>query len=519
MHLQTGQAQQRKSTMLMIALMLLGTVLRVWRLGTHTLWLDEAFSLWLGRQSIGPMLDWIQGIDQHPPLYYLLLHTWVRIFGESELALRLLSAYLGILIIPVCYRLSRSLAGPRVAGWTALLVTIAPFQVYFAQEVRIYTLLALLAGLALISFVRILSGVREGKVAWAWVGYVLFSAAALWTHNTALFLPLAVNAIMLTLYLVRRWHEGGISHITLPPPGRWVLAQCAILAAWAPWLPVMVRQSAAVYRHFWIPAPTLERVLGTLGVLWVGPVPLPAVWTVGVALVWAGLVGLGIARLRTRPTRLGIVLALFLIPFGGELLVSLWRPIFYDRTLIWISLLLYILLGAGIAALRRWRLAWLGALLVVFISGRALYEYHYHFEKEAWDAAAALVTERAQPGDVILFNAAWVQIPFDYYYQQYEDRLVAEHGLPVDLFERGELEPQMTVADLPRLRTLASTHERVWLVYSHAQFSDPHALIPDTLAGLFTTQTVWSFEGIKIYLYGNCSASIEMTGHIHRKID
>ena len=50
-------------------------------------------------------------------------------------------------------------------------------------------------------------------------------------------------------------------------------------------------------------------------------------------------------------------------------------------------------------------------------------------------------------GDLILFNATWVQIPFDYYFKRF-DRLVTQHGVPVDLFDRGVLEPKMSEGDL-----------------------------------------------------------------------
>jgi hypothetical protein len=56
-----------------------------------------------------------------------------------------------------------------------------------------------------------------------------------------------------------------------------------------------------------------------------------------------------------------------------------------------------------------------------------------------------------------------------------------QHGVPVDLFDAGVLEPKMTPADLPRLQRLLEGHERVWLVYSHDWYTDPQRLIPAAL--------------------------------------
>ncbi len=61
----------------LVSITLLGLALRVWAIGAKGLWLDEAFSIWMARQPLGDLLGWIVRIDQHPPLYYVLLHCWL----------------------------------------------------------------------------------------------------------------------------------------------------------------------------------------------------------------------------------------------------------------------------------------------------------------------------------------------------------------------------------------------------------------------------------------------------------
>jgi outer membrane biosynthesis protein TonB len=95
------------------------------------------------------MLRWIVRIDQHPPLYYALLHGWMRLVGDSEFAVRTLSALFGTLTVPVIYRLARRIAGKTAGLLAALILAVSPFHVRFAQEARMYTLLALEAALAL----------------------------------------------------------------------------------------------------------------------------------------------------------------------------------------------------------------------------------------------------------------------------------------------------------------------------------------------------------------------------------
>ena len=501
--------------LLLLAIVALGGFLRVYQIGSKGLWLDEAFSVWMGWQPVREMLDWAARIDQHPPLYYTLLHFWMRL-GDDPATVRALSALCGTLTIPVIYLLGRRLADERVGLLAALLLAVSPFHVRFAQEARMYTLLTLNASLALYALARLLdrfSGsepdMRETSnlkpTTLTWLGYVIFTAATLLTHNTAIFFPIATNLFMLGMFLLQRLPVplSPCPPVPSSPPLRnWLSAQLGVLLLWSPWLPAFVAQSAGVYREFWLPTPTWETIAGTVGAFASDFLPLPPFGIFVVGVLFAGLALLGMAYLRRRPTRLAFLLVIFATPFVGEWLVSLRRPIFYDRTLIWASIPLYLLLGAGMCRLRRRAYILVVVLIVLTVNGLSLKEYYAHFEKEQWDDAAAFVAERAEPDDLILFNATWTQIPFDYYFRHLYDRPLARHGVPVDLFDRGVLEPKMTTSDLPRLRALLQGHERVWLVYSHDWYADPQGLIPLVLEEELDLLDRWDFYGLQVWLYG-----------------
>jgi len=539
------------------AVMVLGGFLRVYQIGGKGLWLDEAFSVWLGWQPVGEMLSWLVRIDQHPPLYYLLLHFWMAL-GDDPATVRALSAIFGTLTIPVVYLLGRRLADGKVGLLAALILAVSPFHVRFAQETRMYTLLALNASLALYALICLLdrvsgsrldkrgslgtavAGALEARTCsgsshripnelgspalkprefpkthkrethrpdLAWLGYVFFTAATLLTHNTAVFFPIATNLLILGLLLIRRLPVTLFPCLLvslsscLPSLRKWLLAQAGVFLLWSPWLPAFVVQSVGVYREFWLPAPTWVTVAGAVGAFVSDFLPLPPVGAYAVGMLYAGLALLGLVYFRQRPVHIAFLLVIFTAPFVGEWLVSLRRPIFYDRTLIWASVPLYLLLAAGVRQLRRWPYVLAVIVMVLAINTLSLREYYVHFEKEQWDDAAAFVAERVQPDDLILFNATWTQIPFDYYFRRMYNRPVAEHGVPVDLFDQGVLEPKMTVDDLPHLRALVQGHERVWLVYSHGWYTDPQGLIPPALEEESDLLDRWDFYGLQVRLY------------------
>ena len=90
------------------------------------------------------------------------------------------------------------------------------------------------------------------------------------------------------------------------------------------------------------------------------------------------------------------------------------------------------------------------------------------------------------------------------YFQAYEKKYMIEvnkHGLPLDLFESGILEPKMTENDVPGLISLIRGHDRVWLVYSHDDYTDPDGLIPQTLASQMKLVREREFYGGTVQLY------------------
>jgi hypothetical protein len=202
--------------------------------------------------------------------------------------------------------------------------------------------------------------------------------------------------------------------------------------------------------------------------------------------------------------------ALFAIPVLAELIVSLRRPVFLDRTLIWITIPLCLALAAGIAQLgfRLLMILGLGILGTNFLFSAS--DYYRFFQKEDWSSAARYVAAFIEKDDLILFNSNFVEIPFNYYLKTYslnsvqvEKAIQAEkQGVPADLFDSGILEPKMTDGDIPKLVSMLRGHSRVWLVYSHNSYTGPRGLVPQTLAAQMNLTQQSDFYGVRIQLYG-----------------
>lgn len=90
---------------------LVGGFLRVLYLGTKGMWLDETFSVWMASHNVMDLLQWTARIDQHPPLFYLLLHFWIALNGDAPFNVRLLSALFGAGTIPIVYLIGKRMSG------------------------------------------------------------------------------------------------------------------------------------------------------------------------------------------------------------------------------------------------------------------------------------------------------------------------------------------------------------------------------------------------------------------------
>lgn len=536
---------------------LVGGFLRVLLLGAKGMWLDETFSVWLANKGVADMLHWIVTIDQHPPLYYLLLHPWVALLGDTPYNARLLSALFGTAAIPIIYLIGKRIAGVAVGMAAATLLAFSPFNLYFAQETRMYTLLTFNAAVAIYALVRLLTDARAAQPigrqfrAWvhtwrtagpvepepnadprfqvepprsgwrgwvyrhrwspiqsietdlAWVGFIVFSAATLLTHNTAVFFALATNLYVLGLmHVQRRPKPAAQPAFRSPSLGNWVKAQIGTFLLWSPWIIVFIQQAGRVYQGFWIPQPDWYIVAQTLRALLNASAPTQASQIMtGILCV---VLGLGLVYYRKKLSIFLFLATLFAVPVLGELIVSLRRPIFYDRTLIWITIPLLLLLAAGIAQVRHrfLMIVVLGVLAANYLF--AVGDYYRFGQKEDWNTAAGYVANFAEKDDLLLFNSNFVVIPFDYYFEPIAELYsieVEKQGVPLDLVRDSVLEPKMTENDLPKLNAMVRGHDRVWLVYSHDSYTDPEGLIPQALAEQMNLTRTRDFYGGQIQLY------------------
>lgn len=177
-------------------LTVLAAALRLTTLGLQAYHHDEIVTASrVLRGSFWHAMDAVGFSESAPPLYYAVAWVWTQLTGTSEVGLRSLSAAAGVATVPVAYLLGAELRGPRAGIVAAALVAVNPMLVWYSQEARSYSLLALLTAAAALHFVRALdSGRRRDFNRWG-----IASALALATHYFAVF-----SIVLEALWLLRR---------------------------------------------------------------------------------------------------------------------------------------------------------------------------------------------------------------------------------------------------------------------------------------------------------------------------
>jgi mannosyltransferase len=191
------------------AIVVLAAVIRILTVDNQSFWTDEALTAYEARLPFGAMLNTVAHVETTPPLYFVLVWGWAKIFGTSEAALRSVSTLAGVALVPIAYLSARELVSRWAGVIAAAFVAVNPFMVWYSQEARAYMLLALLTGAGFLWFVRARSDPTRRNLTW----WAACSALALMTHFFAGFV-VAPEALWLLWIWRTRDVAGAVAVVT-----------------------------------------------------------------------------------------------------------------------------------------------------------------------------------------------------------------------------------------------------------------------------------------------------------------
>ncbi len=475
---------------LLIFILLLAFALRLYRLDAQSLWNDEGTSVALAQRDLSTIARHAAH-DIHPPLYYWLLHGWVKLTGISEFSVRFLSLLIGLLTVAFTYRLAALLTTPASAILAAFFSAISPFQIYYSQETRMYALAMFLSLLSIMVFRRLLGALgrsnaeRRGLVSLT-ATHVIVNALALHSHYFVGVILLAQNLII--LYWLWAQRSAGLNKRTVL---FWVIDQLITLALFAPWLSIAYRTLLSwpsISESFSLAAlaARISRLL-PLGIT-IEPTPTAALRAVTMALFMI-IGGFALWQRERGETRCDddrfsfILLATYLFtPVAMIYLASLRKPMYDPKFLLLASPAYFILVGHGVEYVSRWTAqlrpclpsivmaAMTGLIGVLLWPALANLYWDPAYARDDYRGIVRYIENRATSEDAILINAPSQIETIDYYY----DGPLPMYPIPL---QRPPNEERVR----SRLRGIAADHRYLFGIFWATDESDPKRIVEDWL--------------------------------------
>jgi len=462
----------------LLAILGLAAGLRFYRLGGQSLWNDEGTSVALAGRSL-PVITLDAAADIHPPLYHYLLHFWLALFGNGEVAARSLSALLGVALVGLTFFMGRRMFG-TAAGWAAAIASaVYSYQVYYSQEARMYMLLTFLGAASSYLFYLGWLAPHARRRGWAMAGWVLVTTLAAYTHYLAATVVVAQDAAWLGGLVLSSRRVGERKQSLLGSALTWFGAQALVLAFYLPWLWLTWAQL-----HRW---PAVSEPYGLMTMLKealplfaLGPTVAAGSGRLLAAAV-LGLAGLGILwPSRPGEDTGGRLLALFhwLMPVAVLYVLSRSRPVYHPKFLVQATPGLLLLVGRGVGRLApagEPRLGWLrsaaavgaaAAVVVANLPGLSNNYFDPHYARDDYRGIAQYISALGKPGDIVLINAPSQIETVAYYY----------HGplpmVPIPL--KRPPDRQETVAQLEQL---TAGVRRVFGIFWASEEADPQRIV------------------------------------------
>ncbi len=394
-------ANERRIVLWLLAL---GCALRLLFLNSRSLWFDETTTLYLSQLPWREIAGRVGALEENPPLHYLIMHFWEKLFADPVIAMRLFSALCGVASLPLFYRLCRKLM-PKQASFALFLAAVSSFWIHFAQDGRIYGLLLLLGLAAHVLFLAL----EERSTPQRALAYAAICVAGLYTHNFFALLLLGHAA-----WLALQWRMR---------PSWWVLYG-AVLLAYLPWLRVVLAQIDLLSRASILQEPLTIRnlcyVLGTMAFDTSFLSLMHVEWTQILGLILLLSLANACWLLRGKLGEAGRFCAVqIVVPLIGLRAIEIFsgHPATQARYLIFVSPFLYILLAwtleqplKGVGKYARI------ACAVVFASGTIGYfAGGLYVDPHLRDLAEA-IRRTTGADDVVVYLDPYWYLPMRYYY-------------------------------------------------------------------------------------------------------
>ncbi len=463
-----------------LAIFILNFILKIWCLDRRDLAMDEPFTVFFAQADLPDLFIMLKS-ENNPPLFFLLLHFWIKIFGISPISVRFLPMIFSSLTAVIIYLTGRRYLTGRVGLVAALLYTFSNYHMIFAHESRVYSLFAMLAALSMFIFFSF----KSRKALKSIIFLAIVNALHVYSHFFG-FILLLTQVIIIT-FIPQFRKRIGIKYL---------LSLAGTFLLYLPYIPfILFRFTQTIATGTWVDKPVVSDLYT---MVWRYS-NAPVVTVILLVLLFSGT-GYYMFRLLRRQTSANPVITAimiwFFIPYLLMFLLSYKQPLFLDRYTVFISVGYYLLIAVSIDLLCRPK--WLPILLNVIVVGMMLFTFTPNPDnKRRFSEAVHFVKSIKTPATAVIICPSWLEYGFSYHYDLSGFR---DYPKLRTHLNAGNIFPISTPEEIGNLNLEKNT--RIIYFEEWAPIIDKEGKIRQMLDARFNkiTETV-NYKGFRIHLY------------------
>lgn len=400
-----------KNIILFIAFLLLALVINTLVLQSQSIRLDESQSLWISTKSTFAVLKFTAE-DVHVPLYNLLLHFWIQIFGNNIYVARSLSLLFFLINIPILYKFSKNYFNNKVALLTVSLFILSPFIIWFTSETRMYTLFTLVATINNLFFLNLVkSNAKAGKL-----GFFFSTIIGLYTHYFFIFI--IVTQIVYILWMFFKDYKAvNVRKLAYV----YIALVVSSFIFFFPWIAFVINLGFAANSQPVIPTLTTFNIFQTLVNFLFGfqsqnmQSVLVSLWPIIIITLFVVFT----QRKNIEINNIDYFLLATFLPITLVFLISFIVPIFLTRYLIFVTPTFFLLLSWVLINFPKPLQAYLisGFLTILFVLMIYQNVSVYTPAKEDFTSVANYLSDNTNPQDVIVVTPPFTIYPIEYSYK------------------------------------------------------------------------------------------------------
>lgn len=162
---------------------IIAAAVRIWGLGDKSLWVDEVYTFIFCSQKTFLSSFSLMIYDLSPPIYYLILFFWIKLFGNTEFIIRLPGFFAGMASIFAVYLFIKKNFDKQIALGAVVLTGLSPVLLYYSQEARPYSFFVLFSVLTLLAWIEIIKKIKNNENDTInYIKYAVFSLLTIFTH-------------------------------------------------------------------------------------------------------------------------------------------------------------------------------------------------------------------------------------------------------------------------------------------------------------------------------------------------